>query len=138
MSWDVFISKEEVKNLEDGNLPPIAEKTEFKNILNNLIPGIKYTEDDWAVFNDSDCSIEFNFGEDETVTHVMLYIRGGGDHPIAIIQSICDHCDCYAMDCATGEQMEFDESDQNSFKAWQDYRSKVIERSSLNYLPKSS
>lgn len=125
MSWDVFISKEEVKNLEDGNLSPISGCTEFKNILNNLIPGLKYAEDGWGVFKDTDCSIEFNFGEDEEVTHIMLYIRGGGNHPIAIIKSICDEFNCYAMDCSTGDQMEFTQKDIASFNAWQAYLGKV-------------
>jgi hypothetical protein len=52
----------------------------------------------------------------------MLYIRGGGNHPLAIIKSICDYFECYAMDCSTGDQMNFDESDNESFKAWQKYR----------------
>lgn len=127
MSWDVFISKEEVKNLENGEIRPIAEKTEFKNILNTLIPGIKYTEDDWAVFKDSDCSIEFNFGEDKTVIHIMLYIRGAGHYPIAIIKSLCDEFNCYAMDCSTGEQMEFSQQDESSFEAWQAYLKKILD-----------
>ena len=126
MSWDVFISKEEVKNLEDGNLAPISDKESFVKNLNSIIPNINYSDEQWGVFKDANCSIEFDIGDENIVTHIMLYIRGEGDHPLAMIKSICDNFECYAMDCSTGDQMNFDEINSESFIAWQNYRDKIV------------
>lgn len=130
MSWDVFISKEEVKNLEDGNLTPISDVKTFVKNLNEIVPNIEYSEEQYGIYRDKNCSITFSVGDEDSdsVTHLMLYIRGEGDVPMSIIQSICNQFDCYAMDCSTGDQMNFDEVDKASFEAWRTYRDKIIRK----------
>ncbi len=128
MSWDIFISKSPISELEDCNFDPFGKKKEVIEKLIHRIPSLSFKEPDWGLYKDDECSIEFALGKDDTVLNIMLYIRGGGHHPIAIIKEICDLFEAFAMDCSTGEEMNFDDADQESFIEWQQYRDHVIKK----------
>ncbi len=128
MSWDIFISKTPVDQLEAAEFEPLGDNKEVIQLIVDVVPTTNFTDPTWGNYRDDECSIEFNIGDDTPVQHMMLHIRGSGTRPIAIIKALCERINGYAMDGSTGEQMNFDEVDEQSFNAWQEYRDKIINK----------
>lgn len=126
MSWDIFISKTPVNQLEEANFESLGATTEVIKTLKEILPSANFDDPTWGNYRDDQCSIEFNLNDGDTLDHLVLHVRGGGDRPIVIIREICEAFHCYAMDGSSGEQMNFDEADLKSFREWQDYRNHVL------------
>lgn len=126
MSWEIFISKTPVDQLEEIELSTLGKKADLINTLKEILPSVDFSDSCWGNYRDESCSIEFSLDDAEELTHLMLHVRGDGDRPIIIIKEICKKLACFAMDGSTGEQMNFDDIDSASFKAWQDYRNKIL------------
>lgn len=128
MSWDVFISKTPVDQLEDAIFEPLGTKQEVIQIISEVIPSVDFSDVEWGNYRDQTCSIEFSLIETEEIDHFMMYVRGIETRPIVIIKNICDKLNCLAMDCSTGNQMNFDTIDEQSLKDWQTYRDRIINK----------
>lgn len=127
MSWDIFISKSPIEEAKAGNMGIFGPLAVLKEALKQVVLTLEFKEADRGFYRDETCSIEFSLSTDEPeISHFMMYIRGGGTTPINIIKSICEQLECYAMDCSTGDQMDFSDVDEQSFLEWQAYRDKVI------------
>jgi hypothetical protein len=125
MSWDIFISKTPVDQLEEADFESLGKKSEVIKEILEILPTANFDDPNWGNYRDDECSIEFNLDDAEKLDHLMLHVRGRGDRPIVIIKEICEKFDGYAMDGSTGEQMNFDQTDERSFQEWQDYRNKI-------------
>lgn len=125
MSWDVFISKTPVSELETAEFRSLGKKQDVISYFKSNLPRINVYED-WCVFKTNEFSIEFDLGEEDDVNHLMLYVRGDSNMPICIIKDICDHFEAHAMDCYDSSEIDFNQVENESFKAWQDYRNKVL------------
>lgn len=127
MSWDIFISKTPIDELEEALFDTLGKKEEVIDRIIEILPSANFKNQDWGNYRDEECSIEIALGDSEKIDHLMLYIRGKEkNRPIVIIKEICKEFESYAMDCSSGEQMNFDETDKSSFKAWQDYRNSIL------------
>ncbi len=127
MSWPVFISKTPVDELEKAEIGLLGDRLEVIDRLQSILPGIFFDSEGWASYRQESYSISLRLdSEEEDPRYLMLEIRGSGEAPISIIKAICDQFGAYAMDGDTGQQMNFDEADVASFKAWQAYRDKVV------------
>jgi len=136
MSWDVFLMSKKIdfdspesQQMQKEDLPSLGKKEEIIQKLTQLLPDLDYSDTSWGLLRDNIHSIEFNTGAEEVVASIMLHIRGGGN-PAQIIEKVCTAMGWYALDCSTGEYLQFDQKDQASFEAWQGFRDKIVGRPS--------
>ena len=130
MSWTVFISKTPVKDLSEAKFETLGPKKEVLQKIQQVLPTANFDDPKWGYYRGEVCSIEFNLDDTAYLDYLVLHIRGGGTRPIQIIKALCEMFDCYAMNGDNGEQMDFSEKDEASFKEWQAYRDHVIKNSS--------
>lgn len=126
MSWDVFISRHSVNDLQNDNFKQIGSKQEILDLLTKLLPDIQTQKDDWVLIKKNDYSIEIDLGDEDTIDHLMLYVRGDTQVPMIIIKEICSRINCYAMDCYDSSQIDFNQIENKSLKEWQLYRDKIL------------
>ena len=131
MSWDVFLfnAPPEVKSLSD--LPsdfantPLGAKDEVIAKLSCALE-IDFSDRSWGIHNTESYSIEFNMGSDP-VESIMLHVRGGGDAAMGAIRAAADALGVRALDCSTGEWIDFESPDaDDSWRRWQAYRDKIV------------
>ena len=125
MSWDVFISKFTPEQYNDGDAEPLGKREEVIAKITATVPGADFSDPSWGHYKDDSCSIEFSLS-DEMVEGMMLHIRGSGDHVIPVLRDLCNKLEAIAMDCSSGETMDFGEIDEASFLEWQAYRDKIL------------
>lgn len=128
MSWDIFISRTPVNQVSEAKFEPLGSKKEVINKLMRLLPSANFDDPEWGTYKDDECSIEFSLNHTDELEHLTLHVRGGGERPLCIVKEICDTFQCYAMDGSSGEQMNFDEQSEKSFKDWQNYRDTVLNK----------
>jgi hypothetical protein len=126
MSWDVFISRHKVDDLQNEEFKKIGSKQEVIDLLTKFLPDIQTQKDDWVLIKKNDYSIEIDLGDEDTIDHLMLYVRGDTQVPMIIIKEICVRTNCYAMDCYDSSQIDFSQIENKSLKEWQLYRDKIL------------
>lgn len=127
MSWDIFISKIPVDQLEDAEIPTIGTREEVVELLRRIMPDLTFREDGYGYSRDEECSINFDLADRTAINHILFNIRGSGLKPIKVAEAVCKAIDGYAMDCSNGAQIDFDRPEHTSFVEWQAYRRKIIE-----------
>jgi hypothetical protein len=124
MSWDVvlfnFAGKPPIPPEEMGDdfEPPLLGKAdEIRKIISTVFPDTDWSDPEWGILDVGATSIEFNMGEEDDVTDIMLHVRGGGD-PVSAILKLCKAAGWTALDCSANRYLEAGNPDANG---WGDF-----------------
>jgi hypothetical protein len=129
MSWDVSIMKfsknyDSVEAITDNESPlPLGSLADVHSAVSDIFLGTDWTDPVWGLFDSDFGSIEFNLGDDDPATSMMLHVRASNDivHPII---ELCRQQSWTAIDCSTGEFLEKDPT--AGIEGWRAFRDKVI------------
>jgi hypothetical protein len=125
MSWDVLLLKSKI-DTNDTNAQP--ESMGHRDVLieefKRLSPNVDFSDKSWGIYFDGQASIEINMGSNATIESIMLHMRGGGD-PFGFMRATCDHFKWYALDCSTGQYIDFSSPPSDSWERWQKFRDKI-------------
>ena len=129
MSWDAILLRlpqdvTTVAELGDGEPDPLGSTDEVRNLLCTVLPDLDLSDPAWGILESSDYSIEFSIGKEEPCTSIMLHVRGL-DSAIEPIRAVCAQSKWQALDCSTGELIDFDSDPAQGLRAWRAYRNKV-------------
>ena len=131
MSWDISImdlptGADSLSGIPDDFQPePLGGRTELIEAIREVAPSSDFADPSWGDLVTPDFSVEFNMGTDETVTSIMLHVRGG-DAAVLFIGALLDRLGRRAIDCSAGEFFNPSTSEQ-SLRAWRAYRDKVVD-----------
>jgi hypothetical protein len=126
MSWDVLLLKNKIDLLDTNAEPePIGEREGIIEAIRQFQPDIDFTDKSWAIYFEGETSIELNIGNEHIIKSIMLHIRGSGD-PHDFIALLCNHFNWNAIDCSTGNYMDFENLSKDSWERWQKYRDKIL------------
>jgi hypothetical protein len=113
MSWDVLIQPlpPGLRSLEDipegYQPPPIGARDEIISRIRDRVPGVDFLLPAWGRLDGDGFSIEFNLGDAEEATSLMLNVRGG-DAAIGVVREVSEALGCRAIDCSDGALIDFD------------------------------
>lgn len=133
MSWDVMVfnlggkAPQDLDQLEETDLLPFGPADEVRQRISALLPGVDWSDPTWGLYDGKGFSIEFSVGTDDPTTHMMLHVRGGGD-AIAAITRFAKPLRWSALDCSTGEFLDYENPSQAGWEGFQVYRDQVIKR----------
>jgi hypothetical protein len=132
MSWDVMIfnlggkTPPTLDEFEESDCLPLGPAAEVRERLSALLAKLDWSDPTWGVFEGNGFSIEFNVGEDDPISNMMLHVRGRGD-AIAAITRFAKPLGWSALDCSTSEFLDLDNPSQAGWEGFQAYRDKIIE-----------
>src|SRR5690606_1075471 len=114
MSWDILLLKSKI-DTDDMDAQPesMGDREELIEEFKKLSTEIDFSDKTWGIYFDGQTSIEINIGSDEKVNSIMLHIRGGGN-PFIFIATTCEHFKWYALDCSTGQYIDFSNPSKDS------------------------
>lgn len=133
MSWDILLMPvpagfRSVRDIPSDWQPlPLGPRSEVVAGISAVRPDIDWSDPTWGMLGGEGFSIEFSTGREDPVQSVMLHVRGGGD-VIPLIAEICERNRWRAIDCSSGEFMDFGEESAQSWRDWQAYRDRVVGR----------
>ncbi|GAA5509349.1 hypothetical protein Rcae01_04848 [Novipirellula caenicola] len=133
MSWDVLIMKTDGKTAihdmpKDYQPEPLGDADELRPQLSQFFADqIDWSDPAWGIFGCEYFSYEFNFSASGPVETFMLHVRGGGDAVTPLVQ-MCRHFGWMAVDCSSGDFIDLDSPDAESWSRFQAYRDKVVDR----------
>lgn len=126
MSWDVLLLKSKIDiNNTEAQPDYMGDREALILEFKNLSSEVDFTDKSWGIFFDGQTSIEINIGKEEKVNSIMLHVRGGGN-PFHFMRIICNHFKWFALDCSTGNYIDFLNPLKDSWDRWQMYRDKII------------
>ena len=133
MSWDVVIMRfpegfngdfeEMPDNWEPENM---FTQDYFEEEIKKLFPSIK-GDKDWMTLNAQTYSIEFNIGDDNPISNIMLHVRGGNE-ALKAIEKVCKNFNCQALDTTESKLIDFNEETNEGFESWRNYKDNVLKK----------
>jgi hypothetical protein len=132
VSWDVFIMKypeeaQEIGDIPNDWVPPsLGTGAEVRRILTRTLAGITFSGDGWGCLEGRGFSLETPVSEadDEPVTGVTLFIRGGGAAAAAAV-AVTEALGARAIETGSGGFLTADAAEA-AFAAWRSYRDTVL------------
>ena len=93
MSRDIYFQDwGTYKNLQEipsGFKPrPIGKRSDIINSIKGVCKNAKFEDPAWGTLNNENCNIEFNMGENETLTSFAVHIRGSSQADTLILKLI--------------------------------------------------
>lgn len=134
MSWDVVVfnfggvAPPRLEEIDESKMLPLGTAADVRRQISDLLAGVDWSDPTWGVYGENGFSIEFNVGEADPLSHIMLHVRGGGD-AIAAIARFARPLGWCALDCSTSEFLDFENPSQAGWQGFQAYRDKIIKRS---------
>jgi hypothetical protein len=137
MSWDVV-----VQNFE-GHPPPEDEMVEglplgtaasIRKKIDKYLPGVNWSDPLTGFYEEEAFSIEFQLGEEQPITCMVLAVRGGGE-AFAALKSFARPHKWSLFDCTESAFLDLDSPTASGFEAFQNYRDRAIAQK--NRRPKS-
>lgn len=130
MSWDVwrFNLPSSVTSLEEfypQALPSLGSKSSVIGQVKKVFPDISFSDPNWGFIERPGFSIEFNFGEDDSLNLLGLHARGN-DNVIGAIRAIWVASSWRAFDTTTGSFIDFENDPALGLRQWRSYRDKVV------------
>ena len=131
MSWDVMIlnikgaKPPPLELLQQSDCAPLGSLRDVRVQLASLLSGIDWQVPTRGVYDGDGFSIEFNTGEDDPVSSIMLHVRGGGD-AIADIVKFARPLGWSALDCSTSEFLDLEDPSHAGWEGFQSYRDRVM------------
>jgi hypothetical protein len=125
MSWDVLLLKSKIDTTDmDAQPESMGDKEVLIQEFKKVSSDIDFGDKSWGIYFDGQTSIEINIGGNTKVDTIMLHIRGNGD-PFSFIKATCDYFKWYALDCSTGQYIDFSSQSTDSWDRWQKFRDKI-------------
>src|SRR4051812_29134959 len=131
MSWDVMICKfagttpATAEEIDNENMIPLGAAAEVRNRISEILPMVDWSAPSWGILDGDGFSIEFNVGEDDPITDMMLHVRGGGD-AVTAIMSFVGRLGWSALDTSTSEFLDPKKPSQEGWKGFQDFRDRAM------------
>jgi len=133
MSWDVMVFNyhgsppKDFDDLPDDHKPdPLGPADEVRASVSKYLPGVDWSDPTWGDFVGEGFSIEFNVGNDDPITDMMLHVRGGGDAISAILQFAKPN-KWSLLDSSTGDFIDPDNPSQEGWEGFQAFRDKMLD-----------
>lgn len=133
MSWDVLFQDlpdglQSIADVPDNFRPsrPLCGRAELLATIRSIAPETDVSDPAWAVLDAEGFSIEFNIGDRDPVTSLMLHVRGD-DGALGVIRDLASALGRPAIDCSAGELLDFSSIDAVAgFHKWRAYRDRVL------------
>ena len=133
MSWDIFVQNipMEYKKIEDipkdFNPEKIYKLKDFEKAISSIFAGTDFSDPSWGIYEGDGYSIEFSLGSEEPKSGFAMHIRGNNTDAVTKIDTLLKMLKLRGIDAQTGEFFSPDEA-RESFREWQDFRDRAIER----------
>lgn len=130
MSWDISIQDlpEDARTLEeipdDYQPKPLGNRIEIIARIQEVLPGVDFSDPSWGMLDDPSFSIEFNMGSEELCTSFMLHVRGGGN-AMTTITRLLNRLKLRGIDCQTSGFFS-PEAAEASFSEWKLFRDRAL------------
>jgi hypothetical protein len=120
----------------DGNFDDIPDEWELEELftheffvkeIKKIFPNINDADENWLVLIEETFSIEFNIGEDEPISNIMLHVRGG-DEAVKAIGSLCKEFNLQALDTTDSKIIDFNKKTNDGFTQWREYKNNVLKK----------
>jgi len=115
-----------MEQFQKSDCDPIGSHLYLRQRIADFLPGVDWSDQTWGIYDGSGFSIEFNVGKDEPIDSMMLHVRGGGD-AISAITAFARPLGWSALDCSTGDFIDFHKPSQEGWEGFQAFRDRVIE-----------
>jgi hypothetical protein len=129
MSWDVIVQNYRGNPPPDDELDtepePLGSAATVRERIDAHLPGVVWSDDLHGVFVGEDFSIEFDIGDEEPVTTIMLSVRGGGD-AFGALKSFAVPNQWSLFDCSESSFLDLDSPTAEGFEAFQEFRDRAI------------
>lgn len=128
MSWDVLIfdfKGEEPPATQDFKPPSMGSTGAVRLTVSRNLPRVDWSDPNLGILEAKEFSIEFNLGDEDPVTNMMLHVRGTGD-PVTVIADLCKATGWRALDCSTGEWLDLADPLHEGWSAFQEFRDRAI------------
>jgi hypothetical protein len=109
VSWDILIQAADSPPPKFADLSPDWEGTPLgsldfvRSTLNKVVPNSIWQDGNFGLYETDEGSIEYNLGDEEPCTAIMLHVRGHGEPLIAQLIAIANVSGWYALDILQGE-----------------------------------
>jgi hypothetical protein len=131
MSWDVSIfnfsndykSIEDIPHNEQPN--PLGAQNKVHEAILEFFPNTDWSDPSWGIFDSKYGSIEFNLGSDDPSTSLMLHVRASNEL-VPLIVGLCNKNHWSALDCSSGEILEYSEHTEQGLENWRNYLSQIL------------
>ena len=130
MSWDVLLLNAPAalhqlpEDFDESTLPRLGALHAVRGIIQQLFPAVDFTDPHWGDLEATDYTIEFNIGEDDPVTSVLLHIRGE-DGALSVVQALCGRAGWRAFG-PDGTALDFAADPARGLREWRAFRDKGI------------
>lgn len=133
MSWDVIVQNYGGNPPPDDELDappaPLGSAKEIRKRIDAHLPGVAWSDELRGVYEGDEFSIEFDIGEEEPITTVMLSVHGGGD-AFGAIKSFAVPNRWSLFDCSESTFLDLEGSTAEGFEGFQEYRDRALPRGS--------
>ncbi len=133
MSWDVSIIKfsktyTSLEEIPDDEKPiALGSQKSVHEAVSEYFPSTDWSDPSWGIFDSEFGSIEFNLGDDDPSSDMMLHARAS-NAVVPLILALCKGQDWLAVDCSTGEFLEFTEDPNAGIEGWRAYRDQMFKK----------
>ena len=133
MSWDVVIFnlKKKVSSIEEINediLIPIATNKEFRSLLTENFPDIKWN-DRCGVVEGNDIYIELYLGEndEETFSNTIFFLRDSETSIFPVID-LCKKYGWQLFDTSLEQMIDLDSPEKNGYSKYRSYVDLIMKK----------
>ena len=131
MGWDV-VALDLPRGFKDlGELPQdyspktLGKRSDLIRKIEEIVPDANFERPAYGEILRTDFVIEVCILQEENVESIGFGVHGDGEMAVEVIGDILDHLDLRAIDLSTGDYFSR-ESALESFKAWRDWKNKVL------------
>ncbi|MEX1120753.1 MAG: hypothetical protein WED82_01375 [Balneolales bacterium] len=131
MSWDVSIIKfsktySAVDEIPEDEQPlPLGSIDSVHEAVLEFFPTTDWTDPAWGIFDSKYGSIEFNLGNDDPATSMMLHVRASNEIVFPIVE-LCRKYNWAALDCTSGDILNSSETPEKGLVTWRKYLSHIL------------
>ena len=123
VSWDVSIFKFSKVFRHVEEIPPDEEPLDLGSLASvhqrvlATFPQTDWSDPAWGMWSNADGSIEFNLGDEDPSTSLMLHVRANAK-VVPLIVSLCIQNGWQGIDCASGEFIDQSGTPTEGLEAW--------------------
>lgn len=125
MSWDIvlFNLSKQVQSVEEINdevLVDIGTGVQFKQLITEYFPNIRWEKDNWCSIETPEYSIQFSLGDsDDKFSNILIHLYG--EKAIYPIIDLCRKFRWQVFDTGNGRMVDIDNPGKNGFTEFQNY-----------------
>jgi hypothetical protein len=130
MSWDLFVQNIPADARDAADIPddfeprPLGSRDEVIAGIRQVVPGVAFLNPSWGTYETEDFSIEFNLGDDETVTSFALHVYGA-EAAAGLVADLLTQCGWRAFDPASDSGIFDLDLARKSLSKWRAYRDRA-------------